>query len=256
MPEQKRPRGRGLIALVVVLVLLLAAAIAAELIARQYAASYIRERVVSTLGLAPDAPVNVDFGGGSIILQAAGGSIDNVTIRVDAVLLGDVKANAVVTATHVPLDENKPIQNLDITATISERNVRKLAPYLSGYGLKSIDLGHGVITINSDFTVFVFSTPVSVDLVPSAHNGAINFDPKTVTLGGQHISVTDLRNNKFFSAFTGDLLDSRDYCVANYLPKALTVTNVKVVGSKLVVTVNGDGTALADPDLAVRGTCQ
>jgi hypothetical protein len=239
----------------VLLVLLIAGFITAEIMARQYAGNYLRDRVISVLQLDPDTAVDVDFGPGSVILQAARGSINDVTIRVDTVILGDVTGRAVLTASSVPLDQTKPIGRLGVVVTISEDQLGKLAPFLSGYGLRTIELGDGVIRIGADFSVLSFAAPVSVDLVPAAVGGAIRFDPKTISLGGSTISVADLRSSPIFGSVAADLLRSRNFCVANYMPKALTLNDVRVVGSNLVLTINGDGTALADPNLSVLGAC-
>ncbi len=40
------------------------------------------------------------------------------------------------------------------------------------------------------------------------------------------------------------------------LPQALVLDDVKVVGTDLVVSVNGDGVALSDPGLSTMGTCR
>ena len=72
--------------------------------------------------------------------------------------------------------------------------------------------------------------PVAVDLAPGASDGGITFDPVTVYLGEDPISVADLRNSPEFSALAGDLLRTQTVCVANSLPQALTVDDVKVVG--------------------------
>ncbi len=44
-------------------------------------------------------------------------------------------------------------------------------------------------------------------------------------------------------------------CVADSLPQALTVVDVQVVGTNLVVKVNGDGTPLSGPGLSTMGVC-
>ncbi len=242
--------------LVGVIGLLVGAFYVADAIARDYATGYVKRQIIQVLALPEDTPVDVTLGDGSIILQAISGSINQVDISADDLTFGELTGDAVIHATKVPLDGNAPVEQLGITMTISEENVRTLAGSLSGLELKSIELEDSVIKIASEFNVFnLFVIPVAVDLAPGATEGGITFDPVTVYLGKDPISVADLRDNPEFSALAGDLLRTQAVCVANSLPQALTLDDVEVVGSDLVVTVNGDGVALADPRLGTMGTC-
>ena len=256
-PKRRRRWIGWLIAIVVLVVLLIVGFSVAEAYAKDYAKGYVRDRIIEVLRLDPTSQVDVDLGTGSIIVQALAGSIDNVTVDVAKLSFGDITGSAVITATGVPLDGTKPVNTLGIVATVSEDNVRRIAGFLSGSQLRSIELAEGVITIGTDFTVLgFFVIPVSVDLTPSASDGGISFDPTTVILAGEKISVDDLRNNPQVAALAGDLLKSQTFCVASSLPKALTITDVTVVGSALVIGLNGDGAALSGPDLSELGSCK
>ncbi|MFM9877279.1 MAG: DUF2993 domain-containing protein [Rhodoglobus sp.] len=259
-PAQPRTRRRWmgwLIALVVLVVLLVVGFFAADAYAKDYAKGYVRDQIIQVLKLDPTTKVDVDLGGGSVILQALRGSIDEVTVDVAELSFGDITGSAVISAAGVPLDGAEPVDKLDIVATVTEANVRKLASFMSGIELKTIELGDGVISAATEFTVLgLFVIPVSVDLVPSAVDGGISFDPKTITLAGEDISVADLRASPEFAGIAGQFLQSQDFCVASSLPKALTITDVDVVGSNLVIAINGDGTALAGAGLSELGICK
>lgn len=254
-PKKKRHWVRTIVILVIVAALLVVGFFVADAYAKQYATAYVRDRIIESLKLDPSTRVDVDLGTGSVLLQAATGALHTVDVSVPHLTFGDLAGSATITATEVPLDAAKPLKTLDISMTIPQENVRKLAGSLSGSQLKQIDVGDGVITIGTDFSVIFFTIPVSVDLVPSAKDGGIAFDPKTITLANQDISVADLRANPQFSALAGDLLKSQTVCVASYLPKALTVDDVHVEKSSLVVGINGDGAALGGPGLSTLGTC-
>jgi hypothetical protein len=256
----KRKRKRWPIVLAIVLVgtvgLLVAAFLIGDAIARDYAIGYVKQRIIEVLALPEDTPIQVTLGEGSIIMQALGGAINEVDVRADQVSFGELTGDATIHATKVPLDGSVPVDQLRITMTITEEHVRDLAASLSGLDLKSIELDNEVIKIASEFNLFnIIVIPVAVDLAPGASAGGITFDPVTVYLGEDPISVADLRNNPEFSALAGDLLRTQTVCVANSLPQVLAVDGVKVVGSDLVVSVNGDGVALADPALGTMGTC-
>lgn len=256
--KPKRKRWPWILAIVLVAVvgLLVAAFFIADSIARNYATDYVKQQIIKVLGLPEDTPVDVTLGEGSIILQALAGSINSVDVSADQLTFGQLTGDAAIHAEKIPLDGALPVGQLGITMTISEQHVRTLAGSLSGLDLKSIDLADGVIKVASEFNIFnIIVIPVAVDLAPGATDGGITFDPVTVYLGEDPISVADLRNNPEFSALAGDLLRTQTVCVANSLPKALTLDDVKVVGTDLVVSVNGDGVALSDPGLSTMGTC-
>ncbi|MCU1412068.1 MAG: hypothetical protein JWR04_2775 [Rhodoglobus sp.] len=256
VPKKKRRRWIGVvIALVVVVILLVVGFFIADAYAKTYAENYVRERIVGVLKLDPAAKVDVDLGSGSVLLQAARGGLDEVKVHVDTITFGDITGEAQITATQVPLDSSRPVDKLDIQVTVSEDNVKKLSGFLSGIDLKSIELTDGLIRIGTEFNVFFINIPVAVDLNPTAKEGGINFDPVTIRLGEDEISVADLRASPEFSSLAGDLLASRDFCVAGFLPQALTIDKVQVVGKNLVVGIDGDGTALSDPALSTLGTC-
>jgi hypothetical protein len=256
-PRRKRQRWVAwLIAAIILIGLLVAAFFIADSYARDYAKDYVRERIIAVLGLDADAPVDVDLGPGSIILQALSGSINEVTVGLESLTFGDISGAATLVATGVPLDGTQPVDTLDIDATITEEDVRQLAGFLSGTELQSIELEDGIIAIGTEFSIFgLIVIPVGVDLLPAAVDGGISFDPQAVTLGDDEISVADLRDNPQLSGLASQFLASRDFCVAEFLPEALVVDDVDVVGSNLVVSINGDGAALSGPGLSTMGTC-
>lgn len=255
-PMKKRRRWVGpLIAIVVVVVLLLIAFFVGDAIARQYATGLVREKIVQALKLDPAAQVDVDLGGGSILVQAAAGSIDDLRVNVSRFSLGEITGEAEIVATAVPIDTTKPLGTMNIAVTVDESNVQKLSGYLSGIDLTSIELRDKLIRISTDFDLILAKVPVAVDLAPSANQGGISFDPVTVLLGDQQISVADLRAIPGVSDLAGGLLGSRTFCVAGFLPEALTIDDVKVIGTNLVVSITGDGATLSGPGLSTMGSC-
>ncbi len=255
--KKKRRRWRGwVIALGILIVLGVVGYFVADGLARQYAVSYVKNEIRSVLHLAPTAPVDVNLGSESLIAQAIAGRVKRVDITVPEVNFGGIVGTATLTATDIPLDPSKPTGTIDVSVAVSQANVRQLASYLSGSDLKSIDVGNGVISIAADFPIFgLITVPVTVDLTPSASNGSIAFDPQSVTLGTSKISVADLRNNPQLAGLASQFLASREFCVAQYLPKALKLDAVHVVGSTVIVSVSGDRVALGGPEMQTMGVC-
>lgn len=256
-PPKKRRRWIGwLIGIAVLVVLLVVAFIVADGLARQYARDLVRQQVIQVLGLPAETAVDVGLGDGSLILQALRGSIDEVTVGIDSFTVGPITGSAQLAATGVPLDSAQPLDTLGIAITIPESEVRNLAGNFSGLELQSIDLGDGLITIGTEVSILTFITiPLSIDLEPTAIEGGISFDPKVIRAGEDEISVADLRSNALFSSIAGDLLNAQDFCVADSVPQALTIEKASVVGSSLVVTLNGDGAALGGAAMSSFGTC-
>ncbi|NYF10332.1 hypothetical protein HDC94_001488 [Leifsonia sp. AK011] len=254
-PRRKRRWLGWVIGLFIVVALLAVAAIVGETLARQYAEGYIRDRVIEALPVDPATPLDVEVGGGPVLLQAISGRMTEIVVGIPELTIGEISGSATVTASGVPLDESQPTENLDIVLTIPASSVQRLSTYLSGIELDSITLGNGLITVDTTVDLLLFSVPISIDLAPSADAGGIAFRPETITLEQQEISVDDLRSNPLVSGIAGSLLRSQVFCVAESLPKALTLSEVSVVGSDLVVRVTGDGVALGDPALLETGTC-
>ncbi|MBG6054573.1 hypothetical protein IWX81_000963 [Salinibacterium sp. CAN_S4] len=255
-PAKRRRRWMGpLIALVIVIILLLVAFFVGDALARQYATGLVKEKIVAALKLDPDSEIDVNLGDGSILLQAATGSLDDLRVHIPEFTLGEVTGEAEITALGVPIDTAKPLEKMNIEVTVDEANVQKLSGYLSGLDLTSIALQDQLIRISTDIDVLFSTIPVSVDLEPSATEGGISFEPVTVLLGDQQLSVDDLRAIPGISGIVGNLLGSRTVCVASYLPQGLVVDDVTVVGSDLVVSINGDGVALDGVGLSQQGTC-
>ena len=243
------------IALVITVILLLTAFFVGDALARQYATGLVKEKIVAALKLDPTAAVDVNLGDGSILLQAAAGSLDDLRVHIPEFVLGEVTGEAEITATGVPIDTSKPLGTMGIEVTVDEANVQKLSGYLSGVDLTSIELRDKVIRIGTNIDVLLTNIPVAVDLAPSATDGGISFEPVTVLLGDQQVSVADLRAIPGISGIVGNLLGSRTVCVASYLPQGLTVEDVTVVGTDLVVSINGDGVALGGAGFSQQGTC-
>lgn len=255
-PAPRRRRWVGwVIAAAVLVVLLVVAAFVGDALARQAAAAYVRERIVEVLNLPADAVVDVDLGPGSLLLQAARGSVDVVTVDVPEFTVGGITGAAVLTAEGVPLSQTAPVRKLDVQVTVGEDQAQKLSGYLSGVTLTSIAFGNGVIEVGTDLSVLFVTVPVTVDLVPSVVPGGIAFTPETITAQGQKVSVEELLAIPFVTELAGDLLKSQEFCLADSVPEALEVRDVVVDGSDLVLTLGATDTALSDPGFARTGTC-
>lgn len=253
-PPRRRRRWIGWVIAVVVLVVLLVVGYAiAESAARSYAAGLIRDQLGTGLGLEADHPMEIDLGGGSLLLQAARGSIDAVSVEVDDVVLGDITGDLDLSGTGIPLDGKTAVDGLTATATIDAANVQKLRSYISDIDLESITLGDGVVDVATTVEVLVFSLPLSASVEPSVEGGELLFTPRSITVNDAEFSLDELRDGPFGS-IAENVLPTQTFCVAEYLPASIVLTDVDVTPQRLVLDFTGDGVVLG-PDLETQGTC-
>ncbi|QYH36565.1 LmeA family phospholipid-binding protein [Salinibacterium sp. M195] len=239
----------------VVVFLLVVGVVLVETVGRAIATDLVRDKIVASLGLDSSDGVAVDLGSGSLLIQAVTGGLDVVTIDIDRFEVNGLTSSARVVATEVPLDSSKPIDTLTIDVGVPGDQLDKLAGNLSGLDLDSITLEGSAIRVSTVFELLFIKIPVAVDLLPVAAGDAIAFEPQSVLLGDEEISVVDLRNNQLFSGLAGSLLDSREFCVATSLPTAVTIDNVEIDGDELMIQLSANGIALDDEAWEQYGTC-
>jgi hypothetical protein len=254
-PKKKRRRWPWVLGGVVVVlgILLTIAFFVAEGYAKDYARDYIKERIIAVLGIEPGTPVTVDIGDGSVLLQALAGKLNQIDVTAGQVTFGILKGAATVHAEGVPLDQNAPVEALEITFAVAESDVGALAGNLSGAQLDSIVLEEPEIVTSTTFSIFGFQIPVGMGIEPSADKGQIVFTPTSIRLGDESYTAESLRDT--FGGFADQLLQQQSFCVAENLPGALTIVDVDVVAKDLVVKIDGDGAALGGADLSTPGTC-
>jgi hypothetical protein len=253
-PTKKRRRLWWLIGGVLVIILVVAVVLV-ETVGRIVATGIVRDRIVTSLGLTSSDDVAVDLGSGSLLLQVLTGGVDVVTIDIDRFEVNGLTSSARLIATEVPLDTTQALETLTIDVTVPGDQIDQLAGSLSGLDLDSIELVGSAIRVSTVFELFFIRVPVAVDLVPVAAGNAIAFEPESVLLGDEQISVADLRENRLFAGLAGSLLDSREFCVASSLPTALTIDDVTIQGTDLMIQLSADGIPLDDAQWQQYGVC-
>ena len=254
-PPKRKRRVWPFVVVAVVLVVLIVGFFIADAAAKAYAQDQIKQKVVAALGLAPTTDLGVAVGGGSVLLQALSGKLSVVDVTVPKLAFGELVGSATLHATEVPLNESAPLKKLAITYRVSEKNVRVLASDLSGMKLDTITLDQPEIVANASFSVFGFGIPVGLGLTPSASKGQLAFTPTSILVSGQKFTSTQLLATPGLGGLAKQLLKQQTFCVAQYLPKALTVTSAKVAGRELVLSISGDGAALGGSGFTTQGSC-
>jgi hypothetical protein len=240
---------------VIVFLLLVAGFVIADAAAKAYAQDQIKQKIVAALGVDPATEVKVEIGGGPVLLQALSGKLSTIDVAIPRLAFGELVGSARLHATQVPLDENAPLKTLGISYRVSEKDVGVLASELSGLKLDTITLDQPEIVANATFTVFGAGVPVGLGLTPSASNGRLDFTPTSIRVSGQTFTSQQLIATPGLGGLAKSLLTQQSFCVAHYLPKALTLTSAQVADHQLVLTISGDHAALGGPAFSTKGSC-
>lgn len=255
-PPRKKRRG-WLIALIVVGVLVVLAIVAflvAEAVAKNYARDYVRSRIVEVLKLPADAQVDVELGGGSIILQALSGKVDAVDVAVPDAAFGELTGDLTLHAEGVPLDAAAPVDVLGVQFGVGADDLAALGEGADAGTAPAFAFADGEVTISSQFELFGASIPLGFSLVPSAADGALVLTPTSLTIGEQTFEAgTD--DGSFLGQIARALFQPQTLCVAGSVPQALVLDDAAIRGDELQLSFRGDGAALGGPEFSTPGVC-
>jgi hypothetical protein len=255
LPRKKHRGRRALIVVVVVVLVLVAAFFVTDYFVKKFATDYVRDQVASSLGLSSTAPVRVDLGQGSILLQAASGHIDDVTVTVDPLVLSGLAGSATLRAKDVPLSQTEPVPTLDVTVFVPTSTLTKaIAGIPSLARLKPVvtTKGHDV-EVTGTFSILGLPQTIGVALAPKVTNGQPGFAVDTVTLDGVSVSTSVL--DRYLPGLSTALESGTTLCISDDLPAAFTLTSIEVSGDSIVSTFSGDGAELNAAALSHKGTC-
>jgi hypothetical protein len=252
-PKKKR---RGwIIALVIVGVLLVLGVVAfvvADLVAKSYARDYVRAQVIEVLKLPEDSRVDVDLGGGSILLQALAGRVQTVDVDVPDVALGTLSGDLSLHGEGVPLDSMKPVETLGIEFGIGADDLAALGGGGEDAPVYAFD-GEDV-TLSSDFELFGATVPWGLSLTPSAEAGDLVLTPTSLTLGSQTFEADD-SDDSFWGQIVDALLQPQTLCLKSSVPQALTLAEASVENEQVLLRFDGSGQALGGEAFQAPGTC-
>ena len=253
---RRRHRGRrALIALLVIVVLLVVAFFVGDYLARKFATSYVRDQVATALDLPSTAPVSVQFGPGSLLLQAATGSINEVVVKVDPLTLDGYTGTATLTAHGVPLSSTTPVRELHVDIDIPEATVAKAiasVPALAAYK-PTVTITTQNIAVNATVSILGFPQRVGLTMRPVVTAGVPSFSILTAEFAGATVSVTQL--DKYIPGLESTLQAGTSICIANALPKDFVLSSVTLGQHSLVSRFTGNDVELNSASLSMKGTC-
>lgn len=253
-PKRRTPNlGIVLITVLGAVALVIAALWAVDGWARQQVASYVTDKVQQVLSLESDDGVDVSIGGFSVIAQVLTGSLDEIAVDVEEVQIGDLTGGVELTAQGVPTDLSKPVDSVEIEFRVSEESLISVAHLLSATAIDSIELVESEIRFASEFRIFGFRIQVGIGVEPFADEGQIGFTPTSVELNGARTSADELVDT--FGSAAQSLLQTRSFCVAQWLPAVFVLDDVDVAGKELVVTIRADRKVFDEASVRELGTC-
>lgn len=249
---RRRRRWPWLVAVLIVVVLVVVAFFAGEWIARDLITKSVQQQVVSRLDLAADQEVDVDIPG-SVLLQLASGTIDDVRLSSEDVTVGDVTGDVVVDLNELALWNGPTMADGTATVSLDQEQVRTLLRTVDGLPADSVGLAAPDLTASTELSLFGVSIPLGFALTPSAAEGDLVLTPAALQLGGVDITAEGVRDR--FGNLADPVLQGWRVCVAQYLPAGVPLTGVRVEGAELVADFAVEGSLLTDASQRAKGTC-
>lgn len=254
-PQQKfrRRRGRGWLVFVILVVVLFVLAAVADGVARSVIAGVIRDKIRTSLSIPASSKVDVTLGGVSVLWQLASGALSSVKIDADDVKFGSIAGHAQITASGLPIDQSKKVDNLAVSFSVSDAQLKNLVHSLSGFAVTSVATTNGAVTVASNVKLLGVSLPFGLSFTPGAHNGQLTLALKSVDFRSASIQPSAFR--AALGSLVDPLLAPRSLCVASELPAGFRLDAVKATGTDLLFTVSGKNVALTRSALTTKGTC-
>jgi hypothetical protein len=243
-----------MVVFLVVLALLLTAGVVADFGARSFAENVVRDQIIQALALPPGSEPSVDLGPGSLLAQAFTGRIDSVTVAAEGAKLGDFISDVQLVATGVPLDFSQPVTRVLLELAVADSDLAPFATMLGDAPIESLSLTGSNIVVTASMSLYGIATPVVVSLAPSALDGQLVFTPVAITVSGADLSL-EAATQWPYSLILAPLVQPRPLCLAQYLPRAMVLTQATISDGSLRLTFVADDVVAADGGLTTLGTC-
>ncbi|MBK4347478.1 LmeA family phospholipid-binding protein [Lacisediminihabitans changchengi] len=254
----KRRRRRWPIVLAVVVVVLIVVVVVADFVARGFAERLIADKARTALGVSASTPLEVTVGGGPVLLQAAGGKLDDVRIEAPGLSVGDLRGDAVLTVHGVPFDQSKPLDTADLRFSTDDTGLSSLISGLTkGQDLpvtiSGVTIAKGAVQLATEVPVFGAKIPAAIAVAPGAKGGQITLTPTSFSISGATFTPADVSKN--LGTLGTELAQTRTICVANQLPKGFRLESLRVSGSDLVLGVTAKSVVLGSELFHSKGSC-
>lgn len=237
--------------LLVLVLVLGAAAVAGEFIARGAVERIVRTEAIKALDLPADHPIEVATEG-LVLPQVIGGTLTSLSATSENVALGPITADVSANATGIPIRGDEPVGTIDGTVVVAQDQLLQLLKDQE-LPLENLTIEGGQVTGEGAFSLLGLSMPVSITLELGVENGTIMVMPVSAEAAG--ITLDGERLRQALGGLGARFLGPYPVCIAQYLPKAFTVTGIELSGGAATVDVDVDGKIVTDPTLVDPGVC-
>lgn len=251
-PARRRRQWPWWVAAGVVAVLAVGAWVAGEQIARGIVERTIREQAITQLSLPADQKIDVDVTG-PVLMPLLVGNLAEVRIASDDVPVGQFTADVVVEAQDVPVRGDGDWSGAYATVTIDESQLQQLLGTIDDFPAETVEIDPPDVAVTFELNALVTTVPVGVALTPRAEAGELVLTPSSLRLAGAEISADAILRQ--FGALASAVVRDWDVCIAQYLPTAMTLTDVSVQPGAVVADFEIDSSILRDSAARERGTC-
>ncbi|PPF16352.1 hypothetical protein C5C20_00795 [Rathayibacter rathayi] len=251
-PRRRRGR-RAALVVVVTLVLLVVAAVAGDWIARRAIADRAAASLREALALPADRTVDVEVAGWAVLPQLIAGRLDRLDLRSSDVVFGELDGDVAATLIGVPVSAAGAIDSGSTMVAIDAASVAQLVTERSTVPVDEVTLDPPLMRVSASVDVLGVTLGAGVGMQLAVVDGAIQLTPAEISAAGATFSVTDFRDR--FGAVSGDLLAPTPLCIADSVPRGLTLTGVEVAEESLNASFALSPTFLSDPAEQEPGTC-
>ncbi|MWV31118.1 LmeA family phospholipid-binding protein [Rathayibacter iranicus] len=242
-----------LVALVVVLALLVVAAVVGDGVARRAVADRAAASLREALALPADRAVDVDVVGWAVLPQLIAGRLDRLDLRSSDVSFGELDGDVAVTLVGVPVSGEGPVDAGTASVALDADSVSRLVIERSTVPVDAVTLNPPLVRVHANVGVLGLSIGAGVGMRLAAVDGDILLTPDEISVAGATFSASDFRER--FGAGVGSVLAPTSICIADSVPRGLTLTAVEVTDASLNASFVLASTFLSDSLEQQTGSC-
>ncbi len=255
-PEPVKRRRRWLWPVVIgsVLLLAIAAWFIGEAIAKPLVSERIRAKIVDELSLASDQELTVTVPG-LVLPQLIAGTLNEVAVSSADVDLGPLSGDVTVRAAGVPIRGDVSADSITASIVLDDAQLLALVEdqVTLPVPIESLEFDGDNVVASAELDVIVSQVPVSLALTPGAADGDVILRPTSVSVAGVAVPLDVVTEQ--FGPVAGTIIRDWSFCIAEYVPAAATLADLRVEGDRLVADFDVDGAIISDPTLQENGSC-
>ncbi len=247
----RKRRGIGLFVVAGLLALgLIGAYFIADSMLRTYAQNRVRQEVQRNLPSGVAGAVAVSIGGQSVIAQYLSGSFERIELTAPRLTVNGAKASVRLVATGVPVDTSNPVGDVRGSIEMSQESVNLLVAQSGVPKGSTVDLGDGTVSYTGEVTVLGLPLAYRASARPDVRADSVILKPTAIELltGAGAFNLTGL-----VERVLGD--KPVTICVAQYMPKGVDLTDVKVRQDRVRLNIHAPSLKLDEASLNTTGSC-